>query len=73
MSQDLPPDEHAPLSPCEIVALAEEMNTAGFPEIAEVLVGLAYELADRSEANALSARMIEKDWPAEARSGWLRG
>ena len=61
MSQSLEADEQAALSPCEIVALAEEMHTAGFPEIAEVLIGLAYELADRSQANALTARLIEKD------------
>ena len=73
MSQGIPSDEHAALSPCEIVALAEEMNNAGFPEIAEVLIGLAYDLADRSEADAMSARLIEKDCPADSQSGGLRG
>jgi hypothetical protein len=73
MSHGFPSDEQAALSPREIVALADEMNTAGFPEIAEILVGLAYEIADRWEGAELSARVLDRDWPAEALSGWLRG
>ncbi|MBV8457663.1 MAG: hypothetical protein JO122_13730 [Acetobacteraceae bacterium] len=73
MANNAQTEDHVALGPCEIVALADEMNTAGFPEIAEVLIGLAYELADRAEVNAMTARLIEKDWPVDARSGWIRG
>jgi len=72
MSDDVPMADQPPLSAAEIAKLAEEMHTAGFPEIAEVLIGLAYQLAENSNAEAVSARVLDKDCPPEARSGWMR-
>ena len=42
------------VDPCELVAVAEEMDVAGFPELAEALVGLANELTGRPQQQPLS-------------------
>jgi hypothetical protein len=72
MSKQSPTDDPAAISPFEVAALAAEMKSAGFPEIASILIELAYELADGTETLEGDERIVAGEWLAAERVGWLR-